>query len=68
MTYKEAIAAGYKRADQRYERGYLSRKINPDNQLVCTAGGNRKGWKYVCLPCYHSTQYFIRQYIYKDMP
>jgi hypothetical protein len=63
MTYREAIASGYKPVDQTYQRGYISRKIDPNNQVVMVAGGNRKGDKYILLPCWHSTQYCIRQYI-----
>ena len=63
MTYKQSISAGYKNADTKYQRGYISRKIDPDNQPVLTAKGNRRGQKYVLLPCYHSTQYCIRQYL-----
>lgn len=65
MTYKQALEAGYKRADQKYQRGYVSRKTNIENQNVFTAGGSRKNQKYILLPCYSSTQYCIRQYLAK---
>lgn len=65
MTYAAAIKAGYKAADTKYQRGYVSRLADPDVQPVQTAGGNRKGQLYVLLPCYCSTQYCIRQYLYR---
>lgn len=65
MTYADAIKAGYKEADTKYQRGYISRRADPDAQPVRVAGGSRKGQLYVLLPCYRSTQYCIRQYLYK---
>lgn len=65
MTYADAIKAGYKKADTKYQRGYISRLAAPDAQLVRAAGGTRKGQLYVLLPCYCSTQYCIRQYLYR---
>lgn len=65
MTYLDAIKAGYKTADTKYQRGYVSRLAGPDAQPVRTAGGTRKGQLYVLLPCYCSTQYCIRQYLYR---
>lgn len=65
MTYADAIKAGYKTADAKYQRGYISRLTDPGAQPVQTAGGNRKGQLYVLLPCYCSTQYCIRQYLYR---
>lgn len=63
MTYAEALREGYKNADTKYQRGYISRRVDPGAQVVHTASGNRKGQKYVLLPCFHSTQYCIRQYL-----
>ena len=63
MTYRDAIMAGYKAADTKFQRGYVSRLADPDAQPVQTAGGNRKGQLYVPLPCYCSTQYCVRQYL-----
>lgn len=65
MTYLDAIKAGYKTADTKYQRGYVSRLTDTDAQPVQAAGGNRKGQLYVLLPCYCSTQYCIRQYLYR---
>lgn len=65
MTYKEALKNGYKNGDTKLHRGYLSRKINIDNQEVKVAGGSRRGQLYVELPCYISTQYTYRQYLVK---
>lgn len=65
MTYMDAIKAGYKDGDTTCQRGYISRRADPDAQPVRVAGGSRKGQLYVLLPCYCSTQYYIRQYLYK---
>lgn len=65
MTYADAIKAGYRKADTKYQRGYISRRADPDAQPVQVAGGNRKGQLYVLLPCYYSTQYCISQYLYR---
>ena len=65
MTYKDAIRKGYRNADSRFHRGYVSRKIDPEKQEVKAAGGSRKGQLYVELPSWKSTRYFIRQYLTK---
>ena len=65
MTYDEALKAGYRTVVQRYFRGYVSRKVDIGKQPVKTAKGNRKGQPYVELPCFHSSQYAIRQYLSK---
>lgn len=66
MTYEEAIKKGYTDADTKYQRGYISRKVNTMEQPVQEARGSRKGELYVLLPCFTSTQYCIRQYLRKD--
>lgn len=66
MTYAEAKEKGYVPSDSTYQRGYISRKIDTMQQPVKTAGGNRKGQLYVLLPCYTSTQYCFRQYLWKE--
>ena len=63
MTYLQALQSGYRNADQQYQRGYVSRKVDVDTQWVYTAGGSRKGDKYVLLPAWNTTQFCIRQYI-----
>lgn len=66
MTYREALAAGYRDSDARMYRGYVSRKIDPMEQEVQVAGGNRKGELYVELPNRRSSYYGkLRQYLYK---
>jgi hypothetical protein len=60
MTYKEALEQGYTDGETKWFRGYVSRRINPDDQPVKTARG---GHKYVELPSWRSTQYSIRQYL-----
>ena len=62
MTYKEAKTKGYKDGRTAYQRGYVSRKINIDNQPVLESG---RGELYVLLPNWNSTQYCIRQYLTK---
>ena len=65
MTYQDAINQGYKDADRKYQRGYISRKVDQMAQQVRTASGSRAGEMYVLLPCWDSTQYCIRQYLAK---
>ena len=62
MTYAEAKKEGYKPTYRAYQRGYVSRKINADEQEVITSP---RGKKYVLLPAFNTTQYCIRQYIEK---
>lgn len=63
MTYKEALENGYENFFTALQRGYVSRKANPDDLPVKEAGGRLKGMKYVLLPHPVSTQYCIRQYL-----
>ena len=65
MTYGEAKANGWKEADTKYERGYVSRKVDVDQQPVLVAGGSRKGQLYVKLPCWSTTLFCVRQYLTK---
>ena len=63
-TYGEALRVGWVRTSTAYERGYISRKINPAEQELWIAGGNSNGLVYVRLPNWRSTQYgVIRQYL-----
>lgn len=62
MTYLEAKKQGYKDGRQSYQRGYVSRRVNTNDQSVLISG---RGEMYVLLPCWTSTQYCIRQYLYK---
>ena len=65
MTYADAIKAGYKDGGTKYQRGYISRRVDTMAQPVRVAGGNRKGQLYVLLPSYDSTRYCVRRYLYK---
>lgn len=65
MTYSEALANGYKRAFVSYQKGYVSRKIDPHNQPLIEGKGIRKGMYYVELPCWISTRYSFRLYLTK---
>lgn len=65
MTYIEALNNGYKTLDMKLFRGYISRKINKDNQPVKKAGGNRKGQYYIEIPNWNSTRYSYRLYLTK---
>ena len=65
ITLAEAEAAGYERADQTWERGYISRKQEPGAALVHVAGGTRAGELYACLPSWKSSRYFRRVYLRK---
>lgn len=66
MTYREALQNGYRDAERTYQRGYVSRKCNPDEQIVQEAGGSKKGKLYVLLPNRASTRYCFRQYLRKE--
>lgn len=63
MTYKEAKAKGYRDGRRAYQRGYVSRKVDIDDQPVLKSGA---GELYVLLPNWDSTQYCIRQYLTKE--
>ena len=67
MNYQEALAAGYRPADVRLTRGYVSRKNFVLDQAEChEAGGYRKGQLYVLCPNWRSTEYSYRQYLRKE--
>lgn len=63
LTYGQVLTMGYRDADSRYQRGYISRRVDADSQPVHVAGGNRRGALYVLLPAANSSQYCIRQYL-----
>lgn len=65
MSFKEAISNGYQMGSTSFQRGYISRKTNTNDQPVKVAGGNRRGELYILLPNYDSTKYCIRQYLRK---
>lgn len=60
----QATEAGYKLGDYRRQRGYVSRKPAND-RAVFVAGGNRAGELYYLAPCFDSSQYCWRVYLYK---
>lgn len=59
-TYKEALESGYKCGRTTKERGYISRKSNPDNHAVQVSGTKEL---YVSLANWKSTRYCFRQYL-----
>lgn len=59
-TYKAAVDAGWTRGRQTLERGYISRKSNPDTHAVQVSG---TGEFYVSLTNPKSSRYRIRQYL-----
>ena len=66
MTVRELLNKGYSEGDTAYQRGYVSRRnFEPGNQEVYQAGGSRKGQYYYLAPCYHSTKYCVRCYLFK---
>lgn len=65
MTYGEALENGYHETDQKWQRGYVSRRVDVLDQLVKVAGGNRKGELYVLIPSRSSTNYCYRIYLSK---
>lgn len=64
-TYGEALAMGWKCGDTRLQRGYISRKSHEEDLPVEIAGGTRNGELYVLRPNWASSQYCIRQYLYR---
>ena len=65
-TYGEALKQGWQKTHAAWQRGYVSRKIDVNNQPIKLAGGFRHGQFYVNLPSWGATQYCLRQYIAKD--
>ena len=66
MTYKEALAKGYKAVFTAWTLGYISRKADVDMLPVYEAKGRRKGLLYVDTPSWQSTRFCIRVYLSKD--
>lgn len=63
MTLQEALNMGYSLGDIKYQRGYVSRKVNINNQPVLAAQGTRNNEKYVLVPAWNTTNYCFRQYL-----
>jgi hypothetical protein len=63
-NWKQARKLGYQPRDQKYERGYVSRKQDDDDAGIWVAGGKRRGELYYLCSAWQSTQYCVRQYIY----
>jgi hypothetical protein len=63
MTYADAKEKGYKDGRTTWQRGYISRKTNIENQPVNIAGGTRKGEAYILVPSWRSTSYCHRRYL-----
>ena len=64
-TYAEAKVMGYAAGRESWQRGYVSRKANIDNQPVHIAGGKMKGKIYILAPSWRSSQYCKRIYLIK---
>lgn len=62
MTYAEAKSQGWKDTYTAYARGYVSRKVDTDQQPVKMTNS---GKYYVELPAWNTSRYCIRQYIEK---
>lgn len=63
-TIREYLEEGYTLGDHKFQRGYVSRKL--DIMDCCEGGrarGNRNNELYVLVPCYTSTRYCYRQYL-----
>lgn len=65
MNYKQAQDQGYYIYRTAWQKKYISRKININDQPVLIAGGNCKGELYIEGPCWISTQYSFRHYLKK---
>lgn len=65
-TYAEALAAGYRDGDCKFQRGYVSRKADISTAPVLISGGSRKGQLYVLKPYWGSSTYCLRQYLVRN--
>lgn len=64
QTYYDAISAGYKDYDVRWQRGYVKRRHwNLHDAPIHVAGGKRKGQLYVLMPSWKSSRYCYRLYL-----
>lgn len=63
MTYKQAVEKGWKIKDETFQRKYVSKKINLENQPVLAASGRRNGQFFIEMPSWQSTRYSIRRYL-----
>lgn len=63
MKVKDAIAQGYFIKEKKFQRGYVSRKIDFYDSEVFTAQGRRKGQLYFLYPCPWSTRFCCRIYL-----
>ena len=61
-TYRDMIAAGYHEGRTTYQRGYVSRRADINDQPVHET---RRGELYVLAPCWTSTRYCYRVYLVK---
>lgn len=66
-TLKDAYNDGYTITETKHVRGYLSRKIDDNDQPVKIAGGIRRGQLYVELPSFASSTYHYRCYLTKPI-
>lgn len=64
-TVAEALAAGYRRIDTKFQRGYISRRSDINSLPVRIAGGSRRGELYYLSPSWKSTVYCYRVYLAK---
>lgn len=64
-SWRDARALGYKVTYTALQRGYVSRRIDVDDQPIMIAGGHRRGRLYYLAPSWQSTQYCRRVYIDK---
>lgn len=65
-TVAEALKLGYRETDQKYERGYISRRDwSRESSPLHLAKGNRRGELYYYAPAYNTTRYCVRVYLVK---
>lgn len=66
MKYYEALEQGWRPADTKYTRRYVSRTKFELDEAECHEGkGRRKGQLYILAPCWESTTYCYRHYLKK---
>lgn len=63
LTLSEALQSGWTENGMVFQYGYVSRKVQPENQPCYYGQGTRRGQLFVLLPNYKHTRYCYRLYL-----
>lgn len=63
-TLEDAVMSGYYPGADYWQMGYVSRKVDEDDQPVLVAAGKRHGQLFVLLPAWRTTNFCVRQYLH----